>query len=179
MLVTSWVGSIQRLLRRLGEVVVVSASFATRSRDHVEVKNEHVQVHLDLLRWISDLDLRIPATGQPYFSKQFTLPMIGRRHSPDPICGHLAHKRIGILSAYVIALRLPDELVAFDLPLRKIEPGFRPLEFLIKIGQVDVVARELSRGEFSASTCEGEVQDWSSVERTWRGSCSERGGQKS
>lgn len=105
--------------------------------------------------------------------------MIGEGHLPDPICGHLAHKRIGIPSAYIVALCLPDQLVAFDLPLRKIEPSFRRLEFLSEIGQIDVIARELGWGEFSASTCEGEVQDWSSAERAWRGSCSERGGQKS
>lgn len=101
------------------------------------------------------------------------------RYLPDSICSHLAHKCIGSPSSHIIALRFPDQLVALDLPLSKVEPSFRLLEFLSKIGQIDVVARGLGWGEFSASACEGEVQDWSRVERAWRGSCSERGGQKS
>ena len=63
-MVASWVGTIERLLGRLGEVVVISASRATGRRDDVEVIDEHVQVHLDLLRWISNLDLGKPRPGQ-------------------------------------------------------------------------------------------------------------------
>lgn len=65
MLVAGWVGSVERFLCRLGEEVVVSASFAACSCNYIEVGHEHVQVHLNLLRWVSDLDLRIPAIRHP------------------------------------------------------------------------------------------------------------------